>query len=107
MAKVYISEYARGTLGSRGTIYSAEEPAVATQVIDTGGGAIASAVFNKETRYIRVHTDGIMSYRFGTAPVAVTTDSRMAANQTEYFGVPPASVDAANEGYKIGCITNT
>lgn len=106
MAKVYISEYARGALGSRGTIYSAEEPPVATQVLDPAGTHL-SAVFNKETRFIRVHTDSIISYKIGTAPTAATTDARMAANQTEYFGVPPAAAGAANEGYKIDVIVNT
>lgn len=106
MTKVYVSEYARGVLTSRGPIYSAEEPSIAVTVLDPAGTHI-TAVFNKETRFVRVHTDGIISYKFGTAPVAATTDARMAANQTEYFGVPPAANDAANEGYKLDVIANT
>lgn len=106
MAKVYISEYARVAMDGKSSVPSAEEPPVATQVLDTAGTHL-SAVFNAETRLIRVHTDGIISYRIAAAPTAVTTDPRMAANQTEYFGVPRAAAAAANEGYKIDVVANT
>lgn len=107
MAKVYITEYARATQDSRANIPSAEEPPLATQVLDTSGGVQVSAFFNKETRMIRVHTDGICSVVVGTAPTATTGNSRMAANQTEYFGVPRPLSDAAASLYKISAITNT
>lgn len=106
MAKAYVSEYARATLDSRHGVMSPEEPAIAVQVLDTTGTHL-SAVFNKETRFVRVNVDGVVSYKFGTAPTAATTDARMAANQTEYFGVPPAAAGASDEGYKLDVIANT
>lgn len=98
MAKVYVSEYARGTLTSGSFMPSAEEPALASYVLDTAGTHL-SATFNADTRFVRVHTDGIISYKFGTAPTATTSDMRMAANQTEYFGVV--------KGHKIDVVANT
>lgn len=100
MAKAYISEYARMALDSRGLVPIPEEPPVATQVLDTAGTHL-SAAFNAETRFIRVNTDGVVSYKIATAPTAATTDPRMAANQTEYLGVKAAL------GLKIDVIANT
>lgn len=100
MAKVYISEYARLTLDSRGFLSAAEGPPVAEQVLDTTGTHL-SAAFNLGTRFIRVHTDGVVSILMGAAPTATTANGRMAANQTEYFGIPVGA------GYKIDVIANT
>ena len=47
---------------------------------------------------IRVHCDAICSISIGNSPVATTTNKRLAANQTEYFGVIP--------GQQIAVITN-
>jgi hypothetical protein len=60
---------------------------------------VASAPFDPRTKFIRVHTDAICSIAIGVNPTAVATEMRMAANQTEYFGV------GANS--KIAVITNT
>ena len=105
MAKVYISEYAVAALDSRGMVSGGQEPALANQVLDTAATHL-SAAFNAETRFVRVHTDGIVSYLFGTAPTAATTNARMAANQTEYFGVPKGA-PGASSGYKLDVIANT
>lgn len=106
MTKAYISEYARGTLDPRTFLPSGEEPAVATQVVDYSGGAAASATFNVKTRFIRVHVDSIASFKVAAAPVAAVTDARMAANATEYFGLPNSTGETGS-GLKIGFITNT
>lgn len=110
MTKAYVTEYARGTLDGRTYIPSGEEPAIKTQVVDYTAGAAATALaFDKNTRFVRIHVDSICSFKFGTAPVAAVTDARMAANATEYFGVPVASNDpsATTEGNKVSFITNT
>lgn len=101
MAKVYIGEYARQALDARGLVMAPEGPPLATQVLDTTSGVQTSAVFNAETRFIRVHTDGIISYLIGTAPTAAVTNERMAANQTEYFGTVRGGTQ------KFSAITNT
>lgn len=106
MAKVYVTEYARGSLDSRTFLPSGEEPSIKVTVLDTTATHL-SAVFDKNTRLVRLHTDGIISFKFGAAPTAATTDARMAANQTEYFGIPPAAADAAASVLKVDVIANT
>lgn len=101
MAKVYITEYARQALDARGLVMAPEEPPLATQVLDTTAGVQQSAAFNAETRFVRIHTDGIISYLFGTNPTATTGNARMAANQTEYFGTIRGGT------HKVSAITNT
>jgi len=77
-----------------------QEPALATQTVSYTTHAESSA-FNTKTRFVRLHTDSICSFVFGTAPVAVTTDSRMAAGQTEYHAVP------VNQTFKVSAVANT
>lgn len=92
MAKLYISEYA--TLAQNGTAQVVIEPPLAVQVVDFSGGAASSSEFNAQTNIVRVHTDAICSVRFdGSA--ATTSYPRMAAGQTEYFGVQPRSTVSA------------
>lgn len=102
MAKVYITEY-QGTLvliGNNAGV--AMGPQIVEQSpITTSGSNQQSAAFNAATSLVRIHTDGIMSFSFGTNPTASTSTARMAANQTEYFGVQPGSA------MKIAVITNT
>jgi hypothetical protein len=50
---------------------------------------------------VRIHTDAICSISFGTAPTATATNRRLAANQTEYFGVPLGG------SYKVAVISNS
>lgn len=106
MTKAYISEYARGTLDGRTFIPSGEEPSITTQVVDYTAGATASATLNVKTRFVRIHVDSIASFLFGAAPVAAVTNARMAANTTEYFGVPNSPLETGS-GLKISFITNT
>lgn len=76
------------------------EPPLAEQTVAIGAGSTASSPFNKRTFLIRVHTDSICSVAISqSSPTATTTSRRMAANQTEYFGVQP--------GWQIAVISNT
>jgi hypothetical protein len=95
MASLYITEY--GSVGSERTPI-AQSPRVAMQKL-TVGAETKSAAFQPSTRFIRVHTDAICSIVISTAPTATTSDSRMAAGDTEYFGVNP--------GDKLSVISNT
>jgi hypothetical protein len=100
MAVLYITEYISQAIdGLNNTLAAGKEPAVAQQTIAIGAGSVASAAFNAQTKFVRVHTDAVCSIKFGTAPVAVATAQRMAANATEFYGVVP--------GDKIAVITNT
>ena len=104
MTKLYVSEYAYMPQQT-GVLYQlGAEPAVATQVVDYGAGHAESNAFNAKTKFVRLHTDAICSFKFSTAgTAAATTDARMAANQTEFFGVDQASGTAL----KVSAITNT
>jgi hypothetical protein len=92
MTKAYISEYSGPPQGPNGSIIMCgREPSIAQQVVDYSGGAAASAAFNANTTFIRLHVDSIASFRVSTAGTAATTSyPRMAANATEFFGVQPA-----------------
>lgn len=101
MAKAYITQY--GGLGSGG-MQVAQGPAIKTEVVVIGSEA-KSGAFSQNTNAIRVHVDAICSIAIGGAdaggnyPAATVNSKRMAADQTEYFGVNP--------GDKISVITNT
>lgn len=96
MATLYVAEFA--TLGSSGAQVVMATP-LAEQVVAIGGSSASSARFGGATRFIRVHTDSVCSILVGASPTATTTQMRLSADQTEYFGVQP--------GDKIAVITNT
>lgn len=101
MATLYIDEYASiPTLTSWGAMPQAPAtPPIATQAITISGSSTASAAFNAKTTFVLLHTDAICSIAFGAAPTAVTTASRMNANETRFYGVVT--------GQKVAVITNT
>lgn len=101
MAVAYITEFAGlmpSPVGGQGQVPM--QPPVAEQTVAIGAEA-KSAAFNAKTRLIRVHVDAICSVLFGTAPTATTSSARMAANQTEFHGVPPG------QSFKISVVSNT
>ncbi len=100
MAVLYISEYQNAALSYDGpAVPAGHEPSVAEQHVSIGMSSAPSAAFNARTRFVRLHCDVICSVAFGLAPTAVTTEKRMAAGQTEFFGVTP--------GYIVAVIANT
>ena len=102
MGSLYISEYSELAVAKNGQVIQAGvEPALATQKITTSGTSAQSSALNAKTRFVRVHTDAIVSITFGTDPTATTDHARLAAGQTEYFAVQPGAT------YKLAAITNT
>ena len=91
MALLYITEYSNAAQSDGVPIQAGQEPALVYQTpVVIGAGSLQSALFNAGTRFVRVHADVICSVAFGISPTAVAqTQNRMAANQTEFFGVPP------------------
>lgn len=89
MASLYVTEYASiGSQALGNAISAPKEPSTRCQVLAIGGSSVPSAVFSPSTRMVRLHTDAICSFKFGLqGAVATATDSRLAANQTEYFAV--------------------
>lgn len=100
MAFCYISEYADLPTVLGQNIPTGKEPALAIQKIANAAGSTASAAFGSQTKFVRVHTDSIQSIAFsrpttpGVAPTATTSDARMAAGATEFFGVRPGDYAA-------------
>lgn len=102
MATVYVTEFAGVARTQFGGSFTqvALCAELANQTVAIGGSSAQSAAFNPSTTLIRVHTDAICSVKVGGAsPTATAANARMAANQTEYFGVTP--------GDKLAVITNT
>jgi hypothetical protein len=94
MAQVYISEYAAVPVISGIGVPIGQEPPILTQSLPLAAGQ--SNAFSPRTRFIRFHTDAILSYKFGVQDAVTPTvnSSRMAANTTEFFGVVPGQVVA-------------
>lgn len=102
MATLYITEYSLMPMDQNNKpVPIGYEPAVAYQTVAIGGGSLQSSAFNSRTRFVRIHCDAICSIKFGTNPTAVTTESRLAANQTEFFGIQ------GDQTYKVAVISNT
>ena len=101
MAVLFIAEYERLAVGPMGSGQSQipQEPPIAEQTVAIGGASASSSAFNARTRFVRIHTDAICSIAFGASPTATDTTKRLAANQTEYFGVAP--------GLKVAVKSNT
>jgi|SRR5215831_18549384 len=92
MATLFITEYQTAASDQGRALPLGHGFPVAKQVLGVGGVATQSQPFSKYTHFVRLHADTICSYLVGTAaspPTATTSDARMAANQTEYFGVDP------------------
>jgi hypothetical protein len=100
MAVAYITEYESMAVVATGLAPIAQDPPIAEQVVAISTHT-ESAAFNAATRFIRVHVDAICSISVGLTPVATTVMRRMAANQTEYFGVVPG------KGWKISVVSNS
>jgi hypothetical protein len=95
MATLYVSEYRLLASVPSSTNYApmpaqgGQEPPQAEYTIVVAGSSTQGPFFGGYTALVRVHTDTICSISIGSNPVATTTNKRLAANQTEYFGVAP------------------
>jgi hypothetical protein len=102
MAKLYVSEYLYLAQDQRSQPVAApQEPPVATQVLDTAGTSLSAAIVGK---FVLISADATLSYRLSAGagssdPVATTSDMRMAAGDSRFFGVVP--------GAKIHIVANT
>lgn len=97
MSVLYITEYKSVAVasGAGGPLAVALEPPVTTQTVSIGAGSAASAAFNVNTHFVRLNTDETCSVKFGVSPTATTSDERLAANQTEFFGISQAGLSVA------------
>ena len=74
-------------------------PPIVEQTVAIGVSHAESAAFSGKTLFLQVHCDVICSIAFGPAPVATTSNQRLAANETRFVGV--------NRGDKLSVISNT
>lgn len=97
MAVLYITEYSRLAIEYQGlTAMVGLEPS-RTQTAAIGAGSV-QATIGPGTRFVRLHTDAICHVKFGTNPVATSSEMRMAANQTEFFGLKGGELVAVIQG---------
>ena len=101
MAKLYISEYATISALPNHSGQMPFEPPLTEQVLDFTSGVATSNPFRPGTRMIRLNCDATCSLIVGANPTATTANGRLAADRTEYRGVPEGS------GFKVSVIGNT
>lgn len=98
MARLFISEYATFAVDPNTGQAVGKEPSFDQSPVTIGASSAPSNAFQPATKLVRLHTDSICSVLFFTpgpnAPVATANNKRMAANQTEYFGVNPGDAVA-------------
>jgi hypothetical protein len=101
--KMYVSQFSKQAVDRESKPIAAPDWSSkigATLVIDYNAGAARIGPFDPNTRFIRMHTDSICSFKFGGSSVVATTgDDRMIAGQTEFAGIEPGSY--------LSAITNT
>ena len=99
MATMFIEEFSAAGIAGPGMLPVGVQPSATTQTVSIGGTSAQSSAFGATTRFVRLSTDAVCSYSFGTNPTATTSKPRMGSGQVEYFAVTP--------GHKIAVISNT
>jgi hypothetical protein len=100
MATLYITEFSQMSQVGGPQAMPQDSP-LAEQTVSIGGSSAQSSAFNVATRFVRLHCDSVCSIFLGVNPTAALTSGRMAANQTEYRGVPQGG------GFQVAVIANT
>lgn len=92
MAVLRIDEFKTLAVIPGGQFAAGNLDGVVSQQVTIGAEA-KSAAFNAATRLVRVQAEGLCCIRLAKQPafseVAATTDVRLTAGQTEYFGINP------------------
>jgi hypothetical protein len=100
MATLYITELSNsGNSNTAPYLQMAAQPPIAEQTVAIGASSAQSSALNAATKFVRLFTDTVCGISFGTNPTAGATSARMAANTTEYFGVPQG------QSFKVAVIT--
>lgn len=90
MTKLYVTEiYIAPEDKVIGNVAVANLPAATTQALTPTSTSGQSAAFGASTRFVRLHADVAVHVKVGSDPTATTSDLRLAADATEYFGVTP------------------
>jgi hypothetical protein len=100
MSTLYIAEFTSLPFDAHGQpVMAPAMPPVAEQTVAISGSHAESTAFGGSTRFAQISCDVICSIAFGTAPVATTSNQRLAANETRFVGVIA--------GQKVSVVTNT
>lgn len=99
MAVLDVTEYVNLARDGVGNVMPVGGEPAPTQQVNITAGSLQSAAFGANSRLARVHADVACRVEFGTNPTATAASKRMAAGQTEYFGVRP--------GDKVAVISTT
>lgn len=95
MSTLYVTEYTKLAHDGRGlTVIVGLEPS--TTQVQTIGGASTPVTLRTGSKFVRLHTDAICNIAFGSSTVAADGNSmRLAANQTEFFGISSGATTVA------------
>jgi len=84
-----ITEYVNMARDATGAIIPVGAEPAPTQQVNITAGSVQSAAFGAGARLARFHADVACRIEVGPNPTATAASKRMAAGQTEYFGVRP------------------
>jgi hypothetical protein len=88
MAIVDVTEYSNLAMDSTGgAVPAGLEPSTRNQQLSPDDGVVVSQPLRETTRFVRIHTDSVIRVKFGAGDEADETCMRMAAGQTEFFGL--------------------
>lgn len=90
MAKLIITEYVHLAKDASGNaVLAGKEPAITVQSVTIGAETDSNAL-NGLTRFVRLHAEAACHIAFGSSPTAAQDGTKLALDQTEYFGVHDA-----------------
>jgi hypothetical protein len=101
MSALYLAELNAIGGGGNHPIAGGQYPPIVEQVVLITSPFVLSNPFNPNTTLLRINVDTPCSIAIGVNPIAAVTSTRLAANQTEYFSIPP------NSGYRLAVIVNS
>ena len=89
MAKAYIEEFRDVSYDQRGRpMPVAEQPSLATQVVEFSTATKNGTPLKPNTRLVRLIADAKAHYTFGNDPTATADHPYLAADASEFFGIP-------------------
>ena len=90
MSTLYIAEVEKLGIDAMGaSVIAPEMPPLAEQTIAITSGTLPSAPFGGRTRFVQIHCDAVCSVAWGQNPQATTSNMRLGAGDTRYYGVTP------------------
>lgn len=90
MATLYLTQYDQLAKEEYGPpVPTGQEPSLGDSVLAISGANEVSPTLHPRTRFVMVHTDVVCHIAFGTDPTATTSNRRLPADSTIFYGVGP------------------